>query len=162
MLLHLNSHEILLSEMLVWTSKIRIYIRFGWGLRSEGVKVREGPHNYRNTNWVCVWGDSHKEPPSTLLQSIRGSEPWGRHSATSVHISTSAPSSPPSIPFQLKPFFPFGSLTSLLSTVTAIGVGAFHPKRHLSLSSTWFLLFYQNEGGEEEGEVVMARVERRW
>lgn len=34
--------------------------------------------------------------------------------------------------------------------MTAIGVGPFHPKRHLSLLSTWFLLFSQNEGGKEE------------
>lgn len=34
--------------------------------------------------------------------------------------------------------------------MTAVGVRAFHPKRHLSLPSTWFLLFYQNEGGKEE------------
>lgn len=34
--------------------------------------------------------------------------------------------------------------------MTAAGVGDFHPKRHLSLPSTWFLLFYQNGGGKEE------------
>lgn len=33
--------------------------------------------------------------------------------------------------------------------MTAAGVRDFHPKRHLSLPSTWFLLFYRNEGGEE-------------
>ena len=48
----------------------------------------------------------------------------------------------------------------MLSTVTATGVKDFHPKRHLSLPLTWWLLSYQNEGGkEEEGRVVRAKRE---
>lgn len=60
-----------------WTSKIIIYIKFWWGLRSEGVKVREGPHNCRNSNWVCVWSDSHKEPPSTHCSQLEAQSPGG-------------------------------------------------------------------------------------
>lgn len=32
--------------------------------------------------------------------------------------------------------------------MTAVGVEAFHPTRHLSLPVTWCLLFAQNQGGK--------------
>lgn len=32
--------------------------------------------------------------------------------------------------------------------MTAVGVKAFHPKRHLSLPVTWCLLFALNQGGK--------------
>lgn len=88
-----------------------------------------------NTNlWLSYPTHAHTDTqraPVNPLPSIRGSEPRGWHSKTSVQISTSAPSSPASIPLQLKPFYLWflhwalwqlleQGLSSTVSPVTAI------------------------------------------
>lgn len=104
---------------------------------------------------MCVWSDRHKEPLPTYCSQLEAPRPEG--DAPPLHFT----SPPPLLPHPLyspptKTFLPL--VLSLLCRALwqPLERRPFHPKRHLSLLSTWFLLFSQYEGGKDEVE------ERLW
>lgn len=95
---------------------------------------------------MCVKRQSQRTSVNPL-QSIRGSEPRGRHSMTAAHISTSAPSSsPPSVPLQLKPFFLWLFHLAFWALWQPLESGTF-----IQSVTCQCLLSYQTEGGKEKG-----------